>query len=106
MPLATIENVIVTVGDGAHTVSLTIEEDGLVVGSFGKLPWAGSAVAAEVGDDGCIVDVDGVGGVHTRYFIPAASFATLGGARVMRAFSHSLLRSAVTAGGRVVQPVA
>jgi hypothetical protein len=106
MPLATIDNVTATVGDGSHTVSLTIEEDGLVVGAFGKLPWAGAAVAAEVVRDGCVIDLDTAAGVHTRYFIPGSSFASFGGVRVMKTFSQFLIRSAVAAGARAVQPAA
>jgi hypothetical protein len=106
MALATLENVIATVGDRTHDVSLTIEEDGLVVGSFGKLPWAGAEMATEVVSDGCIVVLSAGPGVQTRYFIPATSFASFGGARVMTTFAQLLVRSAATAGARVVQPAA
>lgn len=99
MALATLENVIATVGGGSHAVSLTVEEDGLVVGSFGKLPWAGSEMAAEVVDDGCMIELSH--GVETRYFIPATSFASFGGVRVMKTFTQFLLRAAASAGARV-----
>lgn len=106
MPLATIENVTATVGDGSHTVSLTIEEDGLVVGTFGKLPWSGALVSSEVVNDGCVVEMETTTGVYTSYFIPSSSFASFGGVRVMKTFSQFLVRSAVAAGARIAQPVA
>ena len=106
MPLATIENVTATVGDGSHSVSLTVEDDGLIVGPFGKLPWAGAGIAAEVLSDGCVISLDTVPGVHTEYFIPAESFASFGGLRVMKTFTQFLVRSAVAAGAREAQPAA
>jgi hypothetical protein len=106
MALATLENVIATVGDGSHAVSLTIEEDGLVVGSYGKLPWAGSEMAAEVLNDGCMLQLSAAQGVESRYFIPATSFASFGGARVMKTFTQFLLRAAAAAGARVAPTAA
>lgn len=106
MPLATLENVIATVGGGSHAVSLTIEEDGLVVGPFGKLPWAGSLMAVEVESDGCHIHVAPTSGVDTSYFVPASSFASFGGVGVMKTFTQFLVRSAVAAGAREAEPVA
>lgn len=106
MPLATLENVTATVGDGSHTVSLGIEEDGLVVGPFGKLPWAGAEMAVEVDREGCRIHVEPSPGVDTSYFVPASSFASFGGVQVMETFTQFLLRSAVAAGARVSQPAA
>lgn len=105
MPLATLENVIATVGGGSHTVSLTIEEDGLVVGPFGKLPWAGSHMGVEVSGDGCRIHVAPSPGVETRYFVPVSSFASFGGSRVMKTFTQFLVRSAASAGA-LVSPTA
>lgn len=104
MALATLENVIAKVGGGSHTVALTIEEDGLVVGAFGKLPWSGAEMMAEVGGDGCVIRLLCGPGVESSYFVPAASFASFGGVRVMRTFAQFLERSAVAAGARVMQP--
>ncbi len=104
MALATLENVIATVGEGSHTVSLTIMEDGLVVGSFGKLPWAGAEIMTEVGADGCTIHLSCAPGVESRYFVPAASFASFGGVRVMRTFAQFLERSAQVAGARIGVP--
>lgn len=101
MSLATIEHVIAHVGDATHEVSLTIEDDGLVVGPFGKLPWHGARMAAEVAGDGCRIHVSPSEGVETHYFVPAASFVSFGGVRVMRTFTQFLVRSAVAAGARV-----
>jgi hypothetical protein len=106
MTLAILENVVATVGNGSHTVSLTIEEDGLVVGPFGKLPWAGAAMAADVLNDGCEIRMFGGAGGDSRYFVPASSFASLGGGRVMKTFITLLQRSAAAAGARIAQPVA
>src|SRR5438270_7765218 len=106
MALATLENVTATVGDGSHTVSLTIDEDGLVVGPFGKLPWAGAEMAAEALTDGCSIYLAAGPGVETRYFVPASSFASFGGVRVMKTFVAFLVRSAQAAGARVIQPAA
>ena len=105
MALATLENVVATVGNGSHTVSLTIDEDGLVVGSFGKLPWAGSEMVADVVSDGCEIRMLGGAGGDSHYFVPAASFASLGGGRVMKAFVALLQRAAVTAGAHVAHPL-
>lgn len=104
--LATLENVVATVGRGSHTVSLTIDEDGLVVGPFGLLPWAGSEMAADVVGDGCEIRVLAGPGIDTRYFVPAASFAAFGGERVMKPFVALLVKAAVAAGARVAQPAA
>lgn len=104
MALATLENVTATVGGGSHTVSLTIMDDGLVVGSFGKLPWAGAEMATEVTAEGCAIHLSCAPGGESRYFVPAASFASFGGVRVMKTFAQFLERSAVAAGARVVQP--
>ena len=106
MPLATLENVIATVGEGSHTVALTIEEDGLVVGPFGKVRWAGSQMAVELEADGCHIHVAPTPGVDTSYFVPASSFPSFGGLQVMTTFSQFLVRSAVAAGARVAQPAA
>jgi hypothetical protein len=104
MALATLENVVATVGTHSHNVSLTIEEDGLVVGAFGKLPWAGSEVEVEVGGDGFMLTMSNGPAVATHYFVPVASFASFGGARSMKTFASFLLRSATSAGART--PVA
>ena len=104
MALATLENVVATVGDGSHTVSLTIDEDGLVVGPFGKLPWAGSEMAADVVGDGCEIRMVAPPGVDTHYFVPASSFASFGGGRVMKTFVTFLVKAAVAAGARVAKP--
>lgn len=106
MALATLENVVATVGGGSHTVSLTIDEDGLVVGPFGKLPWAGSEMAADVLSDGCEIRMLAGAGIDTRYFVPAESFASFGGGRVMKTFVTFLTKAAVAAGARVAQPAA
>ncbi|HET6875620.1 MAG TPA: hypothetical protein VFH70_12615 [Acidimicrobiales bacterium] len=94
------------VGEGSHTVSLTIEEDGLIVGPFGKLPWAGSQMAVEVEHDGCRIHMAPSPGVDTDYFVPASSFASFGGVQVMKTFTQFLLRSAIAAGAREAQPAA
>ena len=106
MALATLENVVATVGDGSHTVSLTIDEDGLVVGPFGKLPWAGSEMAADVVSEGCEIWMLGGAGVDSHYFVPASSFASFGGGRVMKTFVTFLKKAAVAAGARVAHPAA
>lgn len=100
MALATLENVIATVGAGAHNVSLTIEEDGLIVGSFGKMPWAGAEISTEVGNDGFMINMACGPEVLTQYFVPSTSFASFGGARAMKSFAVFLVRSAVAAGAR------
>jgi hypothetical protein len=106
MAFATLENVTAKVGDRYHTVSLTIDEDGLIVGSFGKLPWAGAEMAAQVLSDGCQIRVAPTPGVDTEYFVPASSFASFGGARVMKTFTQFLVRAAAAAGAHVAQPAA
>ena len=105
MELATLDNVIATVSGGSHNVALTIDEDGLVVGPFGKMPWAGSEMTADVVGDGCEIRLIAAG-VDTRYFVPASSFVSLGGARVIKPFATFLVRAAVAAGAQVLQPVA
>lgn len=102
MALATLENVVATVGASSHNVSLTVEEDGLIVGSFGKLAWSGAAVEVEVGADGLLLTMSAP--VSTHYFIPVTSFASFGGSRSMKTFASFLLRSACSAGART--PVA
>lgn len=104
MALATLENVTATVGGGSHNVALTIEEDGLVVGSFGKLPWSGAEMMAAVDGEGCTIRLLCASGVESSYFVPSASFVSFGGVRVMRTFAQFLERSAVAAGARVMQP--
>ena len=106
MTLATLDNVVATVGDGCHTVSLTIDEDGLVVGPFGKLPWAGSEMAADVVRDGCEIRMSGAAGIDSHYFVPASSFASFGGGRVITTFVALLRKAAVAAGARVAHPAA
>ncbi len=106
MALATLENVVATVGDGSHTVALTIEEDGLVVGPFGKLPWAGAEMAAEVVSDGCAIHMIAIPGAETHYFVPASSFASFGGMRAIKTFVTFLQRAATSAGARVAKPAA
>ena len=106
MALATLENVIATVGAGAHNVSLTIEEDGMVVGSFGKLPWAGAEISTEVGVDGFVINLARGPEVLTQYFVPSTSFASFGGSRAMKSFATFLVRSAVAGGARAAKPAA
>ena len=103
MALATLENVVATVGAGSHNVSLTIEDDGLIVGSFGKLPWADSDLEVSVTEDGLVITMT-AGTSVTHYYVPKVSFSSFGGARSMRTFATSLVRAAVAAGART--PVA
>lgn len=103
MALATLENVVATVGASSHNVSLTIEDDGITVGSFGKLPWAGSEVEVEVGGDGLLVTMTN-GPAVAHYFAPAAAFTSFGGSRSMKSFASFLVRSAASGGART--PVA
>jgi hypothetical protein len=103
MALATLENVVATVGASSHNVSLTIEEDGVTVGTFGKLPWAGSQVEVDVGGDGLMVTMT-TGPAVAHYFVPSASFTSFGGSRSMKSFATFLVRSAASGGART--PVA
>jgi hypothetical protein len=104
MVLTTIEDVVATVAGRAYTVPLSIEEDGLVVGPFGKVPWAGAQMAVEVGTEACAIHVVSGSGVESHYYLPVASFARVGGAGVVKTFAALLARSAAAAGARVAQP--
>jgi hypothetical protein len=61
-------------------------------------------MGAEVLDDGCVVHLSAGAGVQTSCFIPVSSFAAFGGARTMPTVANLLMRSAASAGARVVQP--
>lgn len=102
MALATLANVVATVGCSSHNVSLTIEEDGLTVGSFGKLPWDGAGINTEVSSDGLMITMLN-GPSATHYFVPVAAFASFGGAKVMKTFAAFVERSAEAAGARIAQ---
>ena len=76
MTLATLDNVVATVGDGCHTVSLTIDEDARSSGRSASSPGAGSDMAADVVSNGCEIRMSGVAGIDSHYFVPASSFAS------------------------------
>ncbi|MGH9057877.1 MAG: hypothetical protein ACRDYY_18785 [Acidimicrobiales bacterium] len=55
-------------------VSLEIGEDGLLVGGYGMLPWAGSRVAVEdAAPQGVGIVIAGVAGAPVSFFVPARS---------------------------------
>lgn len=101
MALATLENVTAFVGEQAIEVSLGIEDDGLLVGEFGKVPFVDSEVQAELSAQGCTIRVNPRAGMSTSYFVPESSFASLGGPPAIRNFVSWLTHGVRPAGARV-----
>jgi hypothetical protein len=99
--LATLENVTVEVaGMAPETVALGIDEEGLVIGRYGKLAWAGSKVSVE-GEwiDLCILHVETSTGARATFTVPAAS---LGRGLSAPVFAKSIQRAAAHFGATVV----
>jgi len=76
MLLTTLENVMVAVAGlpPESVVSLDISEDGLHIGGYGMLPWAGSEVEVEDrSPQGLRIRIGAAAGVPSTFFIPARS---------------------------------
>ncbi len=102
MVLATLENVTVAVaGLAPEVLALGIDEEGLVIGPYGKLAWAGSSISIEDGpdDEYCIIHVQTATGAHSTFTIPSAS---LGGSLSAPAFARWIQRGAAHYGAKVV----
>jgi hypothetical protein len=83
-----------------QTIALGIDEDGLVIGPYGKLAWVGSKVAVE-GDsiDLCIIHIETSTGAVSTFTVPAAS---LDGSMSAPAFARWMERGAAHFGATVV----
>jgi hypothetical protein len=95
-----LENVTVEVaGMAPETVALGIDEDGLVIGRYGKLAWAGSRVTVD-GDsiDICTIHIQTSTGANSTFTVPAAS---LGGTLTPPAFARSIQRAAAHFGATI-----
>lgn len=101
MVLATLENVIVSVaGMAPEKISLGIDDEGLVVGPYGKVTWAGSQVSVEdAGPETCIIHLRTSTGAYTTFSIPTAS---LGGSLSAPAFGKWIQRGAAYSGATIV----
>jgi hypothetical protein len=98
--LATLENVTVEVaGMAPETVALGIDEEGLVIGPYGKLAWAGSRVVVD-GDsiDICTIHIQTSTGANSTFTVPAAS---LGRGLSAPVFAKSIQRAAAHFGATV-----
>jgi hypothetical protein len=88
--LATLENVTVEVaGLAPQTISLGIDEEGLVIGPYGKLAWAGSQLWVE-GDsiDVCTVHIQTSTGANSTFTVPAASLGPVSAPAFARWIEH------------------
>jgi hypothetical protein len=97
----TLENVTVEVtGMVPQTIALSIDEEGLVIGPYGKLSWVESKVSAE-GDclDLCIIHVETSTGASSTFTIPESS---LHGRLSPPEFARSFLRAAAHFGATVI----
>jgi hypothetical protein len=101
--LATLENVTVEVGGlPSEAVALGIDEDGLVIGQYGKLAWAGAELSVEApSTDGCTIHIRTSTGADSRFFVPAKS---LGSPYAARAFA-SWLESGAVHSGAFIRPM-
>jgi hypothetical protein len=102
MALATLDNVRVEVaGMASERLALGIDEEGLVIGRYGKLSWAGSHLTVETGsDNGCTIHIITPTGADSRFFVPAES---LGPSVSPHAFANWLERGAAHSGATILQ---
>lgn len=99
MTLATLEQVLVEIGGTPQPIALGIEDDGLLVGEYGKLAFAGSSLQIERMPKGCTLRFRAANGPQSSFFVAAT---TVGGADGIRRFSNWLQDCAARAGAAVV----
>jgi hypothetical protein len=98
MAFATFEDVKAEVGGRSHSVALGIEEDGLTVGGYGKLLWAGSEVSAVATAGGCVIRLRPSNGSVSSFFVPSDAF---GGPLAVKLFTNWIERGAAHSGAVV-----
>jgi hypothetical protein len=100
--LVTLKNSLAEVGSSTQYLDLEIEEDGLVVADFGKLPWAGSELTIEPRPPaGCTLRMITATGGRSSFFVKAECF---GGNEGIEIFVGWLQRGATHAGASVHIP--
>jgi hypothetical protein len=99
--LATLENVRVELaGMAPETIALGIDEEGLVVGPYGKVTWAGSQMSVHnPAPDSCTIQLRTATGAYCTFTIPNQS---LGGALSAPAFGKWIQRGAAHSGATIV----
>lgn len=102
MAATIIENVTVEVpGMAPQVLRIAIDDEGLTVGSFGKVVWPGAQISVDVHHpDSCTVHLRAATGGYSTFTVPAAS---LGGATSASAFAKWLQYGAAHSGATVVE---
>ena len=98
MALLTLNNSLADMGGSPVTMVLQIELDGLVVGGYGKLLWAGADLQIEPRARGCVLRMTAATGGQSSFYVDAED---LGGRNGVRPFVAWLEQGASRAGASV-----
>jgi hypothetical protein len=97
-----LENVTVEVpGMAPQLLAIGIDDEGLAVGSYGKVVWQGAQISVEIQQaDACTVHLRAATGSYSALTIPASS---LGGTTSVAGFAKWLQYGAAHSGATVVE---